>query len=199
MTAAKSASQTFTLVPRNENDAKDTILLYHYADKRDGLIGADLFIYANGKFTCQSYTDVAYWISAGTWTKTGEDFSFSSNLKNTLPINVSYLPLQTEEHRISKFAIIKDLAGREYPHSAISINQDSVSCYYGDLECFGSYKTIDSIKITINDDVTSTWIKVDPTKGVIQVILQTDIDLDRYFPFNAKFKREDNILKPVNE
>jgi hypothetical protein len=109
------------------------------------------------------------------------------------------LPLQTEEHRISKFAIIKDLAGREYPHSAISINQDSVSCYYGDLECFGSYKTIDSIKITINDDVTSTWIKVDPTKGVIQVILQTDIDLDRYFPFNAKFKREDNILKPVNE
>jgi hypothetical protein len=72
-------------------------------------------------------------------------------------------------------------------------------CFYGDLECFGSYRSIDSIKVTITDDVNSTWTKVDPTKGIIQIVLQTNIDLEHYFPFNVKLKREGNKLKPVSD
>lgn len=186
-------------MPQSNIEKKDTNLLYHYVDKRNAFIGADLHIYANGKFNLRSYTDITYWISAGTWTKTGEIFSFSSNLKNLLAINVSYLPFLAGKERASNFAVLKDLKGTEYPHGAIHINNDSVSCYYGDLECFGSFKTIDSIKITITEDVSSPWIKVDPTKGIIQIVLETEIDLERYFPFNEKLKREGNMLKIVIE
>jgi hypothetical protein len=195
----KSISQNFTLVSQNKADQKDTGLLYHYIDKQSGFMGADLYIWTNGKFTYRSYTDLAYWISAGTWSINDKWFLFSSNLKNMLGVNISYLTRQTEEKETSRFAIIKDLAGREYPHGAIHVNHDSIMCFYGDLECFGSYRSIDSIKVTITDDVNSTWTKVDPTKGIIQIVLQTNIDLEHYFPFNVKLKREGNKLKPVSD
>jgi len=195
----KSESQDFRLVSEKKIGNNDTSLIYHYADRRDGLTGADLYMYANGSFFCKSYTDLAYWISVGTWIRSGDTFSFTSDLKNRLPILVSYVSPQTETKRFKNFAIIKDLTGREYTHGAIHVNNDSVSCFYGDMECVGSYKAIDSIRITIKNDVTSCWIKVDSTKGVIQVIVQTDIDLERYFPFNVKLRRESNTLKLIDE
>ncbi len=89
---------------------------------------------------------------------------------------------------------MKDLAGREYPSSAILINNDSIQCFGGDFECFGEFKTIDSVKVAVNSEISTDWIKIQATSKIIEIELQTDIEFYRYFPIKIELKRIKNDL-----
>ena len=162
-------------------------------------MGANLFLYSQNKFIYEEFTDVASWQSVGTWSKKKDILKLNSNLEGTLPLQIIYLDSIPSEPKIKNLAIIKDKTGREYTLEAIRINNDSVSCFYGDMECFGNYTTIDSIKVTIGKNVSSRWVKVEPSKGIIQIVLQTDFDLTGYFPVDMRLKEEKGLLKRLKD
>jgi hypothetical protein len=165
-----------------------------YSTKSD-YIGASLSLYSNGKFSMESYTCIVTSLSSGIWSKKNDTIILTSTIQKKLPIEVIYLD-QAPDKLIKKFAFIRDLKGNEYTHSAIHINSDTVSCFWGDSECFGSYTNIDSIKVVVMD-FSSDWIKVDSKKGIIQIIIQTDIGLGNYFPVNLRFKKEKGKLRLI--
>jgi hypothetical protein len=191
----ETEGQVFNIVSLTTAEKQDKSLMYHYSAKFDNFSGADIYLYSNGRFIYHDYTDLAKGISTGLWTNNGNLLSLRSELRqNTLPVKVNYLMKAPSDIKSKKFAIIKDLSGREYTHAAIHINDDSVSCFWGDMQCFGTYSAIDSVKVEINSDITSDWIKVDSTKEFIELILQTDIDFDRYFPIDFKLKKDKGKL-----
>ena len=190
-------AQNFELVPITIKERENKTLLYQYTSNSDGFIGSNLYLYADSSFSLESFTDLADWKSEGLWTIKNDTFKLESEIQNELSIKVTYLD-KPIDNKIRKFAIIRDLGNIEYPHGAIFINNDSVSCFYGDLECFGSYSKIDSIKVRVNE-FSSPWIKVDSKKGIIQVVLQTKIDLTKYFSVAKQFKRKENTLLLLKE
>jgi hypothetical protein len=196
----KASAQDFQLVQLKEAERKDKNLLSRYVVSFDNYAGAELFLYKDGMFSYRTYSDVAKFISAGRWTRKADIIELNSKLgKNTVPVKVTYVKGAPTITNVKHFAIINDLSGREYPHTAIFVNNDSVSCFYGDMECFGSYTSIDSVRVAFNDTLSSRWMKVDPTKGIIQLTIQTDLDLNLYFPFHLRLRKEKNMLKDVRD
>jgi hypothetical protein len=122
----------------------------------------------------------------------------NAKTQNNIPLKIIYRKKVPRDAKFKRFAIVKDLTGREYTHGAIHVNADSVSCFYGDMECFGIYKSIDSIKVSIGGYGASDWIRLHPKKRIIQIILKTQMDLNEYQPLDMKFVSENGMLKWVD-
>ena len=185
------------LVAQDFKLIKMTKLESCYVLRSSNYSGSTLYLSTNGKFSLIDHTDVSSWTTSGIWSVIGDTLSLKSEIQKTLPVKVLYLD-QAPDEKIKKFAIIRDLKGREYTHSTIQINSDSISCFYGDMECFGTYTNIDSIKVIVNN-IASDWIKIDSQKGIIQIIVQTEINLNDYFPVNMRFKKEKDKLRLIKE
>lgn len=189
-------AQDFQLVSRSIEKRKDKNLFSHYTLSYDRYAGSELFLYKNGKFTYWTYTDLSRQFSTGTWTQRDDIIELKSIIgKNALPVNVTYLIDRPADAEFKRFAVIKDLNDSGYVKAAIHINDDSVACFGGDIECFGTYSSIDSVRVTLTDEIYSQWIRVDPSKGIIQLTLQTKIDLYQYFPVHLRLRKVKNKLK----
>jgi len=190
-------AQDFTLVTLAKNNNKTQDLESQYISRSSNYSGLTLQLFKNGKFSLIDHTCMSSMSSYGTWLAIGDTLILKSEIQQVLPIKVIYLN-QIPDKIVKNLAIIKDLKGREYTHSAIDVNSDTISCFYGDSECFGSYKTIDSIKVTVNN-ITSNWVKVDRAKGIIQVTIETEIDLNNYFSVKLRFKKAKGKLRLIKD
>ena len=194
------SSQDFRPVALTAKDKKHNALLSRYQTSVDKYAGGELLFYKNGKFVYNTYSCLANGVSAGHWKATGNIRELQIEWQeNNLPIKISYLDKAIAGEGVKQFAIIRDLAGREYTQAAIHINQDSVLCYYGDMECFGSYTRVDSIKVQFDNNLVSQWLKVDTSKGVVQLTVLTDLDVNKYFPLYMRLKKEKGKLKRLKE
>ncbi|RYZ26408.1 MAG: hypothetical protein EOO10_15640 [Chitinophagaceae bacterium] len=196
----KISAQDFLPVALTAKDKKNNALLARYQTSIDKYAGGELLLYKTGKFVYNTYSCLANGVSAGQWKAVGNIIELQSDWQqNNLPIKISYIDKATAGEEAKQFAIIRDLAGREYTQAAIHINQDSVSCYYGDKECFGSYTSVDSVKVQFDNNLVSRWLKVDTSEGVVQLTVLTNLDVNQYFPLYLRLKKEKGRLKPLKE
>ena len=197
----EAAGQDFYLRPvaLSTKERTDNRLVGHYRFNYDGHSGSELYLYKDGQFAFTTFSDVSRQTSAGKWTSKGDIIELKSEIgKGTLPVTVNYAS-RVSDTFVKKFAVVRDITGKEYFKAAIYVNHDTVACFGGDLECFGSYTSVDSVKVAVNDEVYSHWINVDGSKGIIQLTLQTKVDLDRYFPMQMRLRREKGKLKFIKD
>lgn len=194
-----SFGQVYNRVELTSNERKDKELISHYKVNYEYVM-KELYLYRNNKFIFNVYTDSGDSYSTGDWRIKDDTLILDSEFKNKkLPIKISYVKRVTSDSLIRKFATVKNLNGRELSGAAILINSDSVACFFGDMSCNHKYKTIDSVKVTFGYDISSDWIKVDTSKGIIYLITPTSIDFNRYKPLNLTFKREKGNLRLLTE
>lgn len=194
-------SQDFYLRPvaLSHKERTENKLVGHYRFDYDSYSGSELYLYKDGRFAYATFTEVSRQTSAGNWTSQGGVIELKSEIgKGTLPVKVTYAS-RVSDTLVRKFAVVRDVTGKEYFKAAIYVNHDSVTCFGGDLECFGSFRTVDSVKVAVNEEVYSQWVKVDGSRGIVQLTLQTNVDLDRYFSMHIRLRKEKGMLKFVND
>lgn len=172
---------------------------YHYSSGGD-YASAHLYLFKNDSFRFESHTCMTSDFSLGSWTIKNNLIRLTSNIqKDNVPIKLLYRSKDSSEKKIKRLAIPKDLTGREL-WATIYVNNDTTACFDGDLSCFGNYSSIDSIRLYLNNGLSSPWVKVNTSGNeIVQIVLQSTIDLIDYICYNATFRRNKNQLIRVTE
>lgn len=195
------ACQDYCLRPvaLSHKEKTENKLVGHYRFDYDRYAGSELYLYKDGRYAYATFTDVSRQTSAGKWTSQRGIIELKSAIgKGSLPVKVTYAS-RVSDTLARKFAVVRDVTGKESCKAAIYVNHDSVTCFGGDLECFGTFRTVDSVKVAINEEIYSQWVKIDGSRGVVQLTLQTNVDLDRYFSMHIRLRKEKGKLKFVND
>ncbi|WP_336517379.1 hypothetical protein [Pollutibacter soli] len=195
------SGQKFRRVAVTDSGAGSRRMLEGYVAKFDEYSAASFTLYENNYFSFVISIQNNLKVSDGEYRFHGDTLVLKSYYpEKKMPIKLMVREREIGDSNIRNFDIIEDLAGHQYPNSAININQDSVQCFYGDMECFGSsIKSIDSIKVVIGTGISSGWLKVSPTKKIMRIQLQTEIPMDRYFAMRLRLVRREGGFDEVYE
>ncbi len=153
----------------------------------------DLFLYKNGQFRYSRRDNLYPEHSEGNWKiKNGKLILRSTIQPNKLPVKISYSPVDSNGKR--RIAQIRDLKD-DVTEAFVVVNADSVSCYYGDRLCNGSFDTIHRVRVGLeSSELRSAWINVKPGTETIQLVIDTELDVRRYRLFNKVFTIRNNKL-----
>lgn len=185
-------AQGYKLIPLKNSEIKNNVK-YHYLSGSKYTV-SELYLFKNGSFRFESQTCLYGSFSTGNWTIKNEILQLKSDIQEkNIPVKLLYRSRDSSDNQIKRLAMPKDLTGKELK-ATIFINNDSTSCFYGDFFCYGNYSTIDSVKLDLNNGLKSTWIKVNAGAEIVQLVLQSSIDLTNYILYNATFKRNKNKL-----
>jgi hypothetical protein len=186
------SSQEYKKIKLTKEELKEGIEAHYQRDATDGhFMVFDLFLYKNGRFTYCRSDNLYPEYSEGSWKTSDGRLQFRCSIQpNELPVKVSYLPVESNgKRRIAQIRNLKEDVTEAY----VLINTDSINCFYGDELCNGSYDTIRRLKVGLeNSDLKSAWINIKEGKETIHLVIDTELDVRKYAPFNKVFliKRE---------
>ncbi|HAO09494.1 MAG TPA: hypothetical protein DCQ50_21480 [Chryseobacterium sp.] len=188
----KLNGQDLKRVPLSKAEKKKNILAkYLYSEK--GSYGVIILVlYTNGSFEYSMYSFRQDVISFGKWKiKQGILVLNSTITKDNLPIRIDYSSDTTNRINQCKFNIIKNSAGIEVSDAFVLINNDTTRCLPSYASCYGRYTTIDSVKILIENGITSKWVKLKTDLGQSQINITIDMNMlpSKYYVIeNGKYK-----------
>lgn len=195
---SKVYGQDLKKVMLSKDEKKNSVVYkYSYSEKvAYGIIV--LLLYANGTFNYSINSFNRNVISFGKWKLEKNLLILNSTIsKNNLPIKIDYSSDTTSRTNNCKFNIIKNAEGKEVSDAFVLINNDTTRCLPSYASCIGNYKTIDSIKILIENGITSKWIKLKSDINNLQIDITIEMNLlpSKYYVIeNWKYKMNGNRL-----
>lgn len=195
-------SQDLSLVTLTKEDSGKGVQYHYQWESQDGHVAViDLFLLKEQRFKYAIASNVYNVFSTGQWISDGKMLTLNSEYqKGTLPVQISYRKRDTADFDVRELAFVKDLNGKSLSYAFIHVNNDSITCMYGDLMCIGTYNQIESIKVVLeNNGPSSKWITVAQHEGLIQITVLTKLDLARYLVLNdEKYMINGNKLSPAD-
>ena len=194
------ASQTLLMSPLSNDEKKRGVVnKYRYVEKGSyGII--TLLMFKNGNFEYEMKSFNRDRVSKGKWKRAKDLIILQSNFKTSkVPVNIAYSSDKSMRINGCKFNAVKNLKGEEITDAMIKINNDTIQCLPSYGSCYGNYTSIDSIKITFENGMSSEWIKISycETKQIV-ITVEMDFLPAVYFPFDKlKYKVGKNFLKPI--
>jgi hypothetical protein len=185
----------YELVPLKNAEIKKGIKYHYYYRGPGGFAVCELYLFHNGSFRYEDYTCMSAAFSSGNWTIKNNLVKFTSDIQNTsVPVKLLYRSRDSSDIGIKRLAAPVDLAGNKLLFTtSVCINSDTIPCYGGDSYCFGTYKTIDSVMVRLENGLRSAWLKVNTGNEIVQLIVE-GMDLKNAIPYNETFKKQKNKL-----
>ena len=181
------SSQEYKKIKLTKEEIKQGINAHYQRDATDGhFMVFDLFLYKNGGFTYHRSDNLYPEYSTGSWKVSNSKLLLRSSIQqNELPIKVNYLPVDNNGRR--RIAQIRNLT-EDVTEAYVLINTDTINCFYGDELCNGNYDTIRRLRVGLeNSELKSAWINIKEGNETIQLVIDTELDLKKYTPFNKVF------------
>lgn len=195
MAACCYAQYTQRIVTKQQADSG---VLRRYADERD-FYSSTLYLLRYGRFRLETRSGRMTVYSEGRYRETDKEIMIKSDLqKDSLPIKLTYREKDSTDKTVTKIAIMRDLKNQPVIGGVVFINDDSTSCIYGDGICSAGIKTIDRIKVVLENKISSGWVNVPRGEGILQITIMTLVDLN-YRSYNGRFRKEKTGLKAFEE
>ena len=196
--AFKGNAQALVKKSLSSKDRKDGVSeKFSYADKSaHGEINLLLKRYNTYSYSVNS--GLFQQISEGTWRKIKGGIELESAIqKHDVPIEIS-------DGKIGRFvddfniAIVRNINGELVTSAFVLVNNDTVKCLpmIGQCNCY--FKTIDSIKIQLENGMTSKWMPVRKDQKKVVITILTAISIEKYLVMpNQRYRLSGSHLIPL--
>jgi hypothetical protein len=185
----------------NEEKKEGAVEKYEYSSVGSyGYVG--LLLYKNGTYIYKSFSFAQNLYSDGKWHRVKSVIFLNSKIeKDNIPVKLIYCNSDTLKDKETKIKMVANLRGETFPDAFVNINNDSINCVPSMDTCFGSFNTIDRIKIVFENGYSSKWIKVvEKEYKRLQPIVQVDFNLSSYVTFKKKkYTFDKTTLKLIEE
>lgn len=136
----------------------------------------------------------------GKWVMHGDTLSLKSDiLPDSIPLKLEYMNDTVGLGHHFRVNIVKNLQDQQMTDAFVFINSDTIRCLPFAERCLGNYESIDSIKVVLENGLSSRWVRVFNNNSCrIAPIIETNYILSKYIPFGTRqYLISKSILKQV--
>lgn len=196
-------AQDLTVVQLTSEDKVEDVKSHYRWENSDGHFAIiDLWLLNSGRYVYKITSNVYNAYSEGFWKKSKNFITIKSEIqKDNLPIKVSFRPKTLNDFDVKRIAFLKDLNDSIVSNAFIYVNNDSISCLYGDMMCQGYFTTITRVRVQYeNLGISSQWVDLQPFEGLLQITILSRKNLSNFIVFpSKKYRIIDDKLKPYDE
>jgi len=197
----RSNGQTLAIQKLTSADIKSGVEKKYFWQEDHAYGQVHLLLFKNHRFRFSVNKFIETEGCEGKWIEDGGVISLTSDIqKASVPIQV--ICNDDTTGRINGFAIsvIKNLKGTELLDELVCINQDSIKCDPALGQCNASYKSVDSIKVTFGNGMSSKWVSLINRKGAqIHILIKSEYPISSYFVLSdEKYRIYKNCIIPID-
>ena len=193
--------QDLARMPLTKNEKAHKVNAHYQWESKDGHFALiDLWLHHNHNYVYRITSNVYNAFSYGRWIQLNGVITLSSTIKqNNLPIEVSFPTKNNDDLEVKKIALVTDLNDSLVTNVFVYVNDDSTACILGDAICKGTFDSIYRIRVQYeNNGPSSKWISINSYDGLIQVTIQTKVNLTNFLVFDQKkYQVKTNRLKLI--
>jgi hypothetical protein len=184
-----SQAQDYKKLVITKGESRSGIQSHYQYQCNDGhFCVIDLWLFTNKNFEYRMTSNVFNGFSKGGWTLSKNTLKLVSTYKEgNLPIKVFSRKRDTTDTGINKIAFVRNSEGHQVDNVFVDVNVDSVTCLYGDGICNSQFDKIERIRVRYeNSGPSSQWIEIKPFEGILQIVVESNDDLEHYLIFDPK-------------
>lgn len=192
------SGQDLKKISLTKTEKKEGVLSKYIFEESGAYGQIILLLYGDGYFKYSIFSFNRQSLSFGKWKFEKGILLLNSGIKKeNLPISISYSEDTSNRINGCRFNIIKNLSGKEVVDAFVLINNDTTRCLPSYSSCYGNYSSTDSIKVLLENGISSKWIKLKSNRVQQQIDISIDMDImpSMYYVIdNRKYKMINNRL-----